>query len=325
MAAEHASGLVDDLPGARREAMAAEEYAVVVAGEEARLLALGATRDGESCRVGLGARLVLALFAEREPHAVEVPRVDRREHVRLVLRRIGGAREQKPVPVSRKTCVVSRRQPVRTGAAREREQLGEAEAAVAADARIRRLAALEATHERADDRAPEFLAQVERDVRRAERVTGLSRRDHRLGRAAGPLCIRTGRIEPEAERDADGVRQRAQERDRAVDAAAHRHGGPTGARPGTEDRPERVRECIGGERLARHGRGLEQRQTCQRPRETFRVRLDDPIAVDEQPDRGPLAVARRVSERLDHFEPGYAKGSRGSLSRAPPCRCRGPM
>ena len=45
--------LVDDVAGARLEAVPAEERAVVVAREEARLLALGPARDLEAGALGL--------------------------------------------------------------------------------------------------------------------------------------------------------------------------------------------------------------------------------------------------------------------------------
>ena len=167
--------------------MALEEGAVVAAGEEARLLALA---PGGRCEPGggrLGARLGLRQLAERELDPVEEARVERREHVGLVLLRVGRACEESAAAVLDDPRVVAGPEPRRPGAAREREQLGEAEAAVAAAARVRRLAARVAPDERIDDRAAELLAQIERHVREPARVTRLARRDHRLGRAAGAL------------------------------------------------------------------------------------------------------------------------------------------
>src|SRR5439155_10784131 len=63
---------------------------------------------------------------------------------------------------------------------------------------------------------------------------------------------------------------------------------------------ERVRERVGGERLARHGCGLEQRESFERPFEAGRIRRDDAIAVDAQADERPVPVTRRVSDDLDH-------------------------
>ena len=94
VAAELAAVLVDDRPVGGAEPVALEEVAVVAAGEEARLLALRPGGSLEPGPRGLGARLVLALLAEREPDPVEEARVEAREHVRLVLRRIGRARKQ---------------------------------------------------------------------------------------------------------------------------------------------------------------------------------------------------------------------------------------
>ncbi len=101
--------------------MAREKRPVVVAGEEARLLALGALRGLEPCTLGLGPRGRLVLVAEREPDAVELPRVEPGEHVRLVLRRIGAAREQRPPAMLDDARVVPCCEPVAAGAARERE------------------------------------------------------------------------------------------------------------------------------------------------------------------------------------------------------------
>ena len=159
--------------------------------------------------------------------------------------------------------VVAGREPCRAGAAREGEQLCEAEAAVAARARIRRLAARVPADERLDDRAPELVPQVERDVRDAERVAGLARGDHRLRRAADPLGARTVGIGPEAKRDADRMRPGAQQRDRGVDAAAHRHRDAPGDGAARKTGPDRVRERVDRQRLAADGGRLEQAQPAQ--------------------------------------------------------------
>ena len=77
-------------------------------------------------------------------------------------------------------CVVPRGEPLGAGAAREREHRGEAEAPVAADAGVRRLAGGVAADERCDDSPPELVSEVERDVRQAERVACLAGCDHSL-------------------------------------------------------------------------------------------------------------------------------------------------
>ena len=179
--------------------------------------------------------------------------------------------------------------------------------AVAAAARVRRLAARVAGDERVDDGAAELLAQVERHVRQPERVAGLARGDHGLGRAAGALGVGPGRVEPEPQRDPDRLRPGPQQRDGAVDAAAHRDRDPARVGLGAEDLRERVRERVGGERLPGDGGGLEQRQAGERPLEPGRVGLDDPVAVDDEPHERELLAPRGISEDLDHA--GQASGS----------------
>jgi hypothetical protein len=266
--------------------------------------ALRPARRGEPRALGLGAGRLLVLLAEWERQTRQVPRIERGEHVALVLDRIGAAGEQKPSLPLDDARVVARHQVLGAGAPRERQQLGEAEAAVAARARIRRLAARIAAHERRHDRAPELLAEVERHVRHAEAVARLARRDHALGRAAGALGVRPLRIEPEAKRHTHRVRQGAQERDRAVHAAAHRHRDPARTRPRAEGRPERVRKRIHDQGLAPDCRRLEEGQAREVALEARRVRLDDPLTVDHQADRRPFAGAARVSEGLVHRRHG---------------------
>ena len=313
MAAELAAVFSDDRALLWFEPMPAEKRAVVVAGEEARLLALGPACSSEPCTLGLRPCYLLVLLAEREGDSREVARLERREHVALVLRRVDSAREEETAVSLDDARVVAGRQPLGAGTPREREQLGEAEAAVAAGARVRRLAAGVAADEGRDNRAPELLAQVERHVRHAEPVTRLARGDHALGRAAGALRIRSVRIEPETEGDPDRVRPGAEERDRAVDAAAHRHGHPPECARSAEHRPDRVRERVHHERLAADRRRLEERQACDVALEPGPVRLDDPVAVDEQAHGCPLAAAARVSEHFAHaltVDEGPAPSSR---------------
>src|SRR5215213_2286293 len=119
--------------------MTLEKRPVVVPCEEAGLLALGATGRRQPGGRRFGARLRLRLRPEREPHAPEEARVEPGEHVALILLRVRRACEQKAPLAVDDLRVVARREAPRADAAREREQLGEAEAAVAADARVRRL------------------------------------------------------------------------------------------------------------------------------------------------------------------------------------------
>src|SRR5436190_12569791 len=172
VASELTAVLVHERARARVEPLALEEGTVVVAGQEARLLALAAPRDREAGALGLRPRLALGLIAERERDAPELAWVEPGQHVRLILLWIRRPREQGAPAVLDDTGVVAGDEHVGAGAAREREQAPEAERAVAAHAGVRRLAARVPSHERADDRAPEVLAQVERHVRHAERVAG---------------------------------------------------------------------------------------------------------------------------------------------------------
>ena len=290
--------LVDDRPCIGGQTLPLEEGAIVGAGEEAGLLALLPARHGQPGRGRLVARRLLSLAAERERDPVEQPRVDGGEHVRLILGGVGAAGDEPDAVALDDPGVVPRPEDLAAGPGREVDEDVEAEVPVAAHAGVRRQPRGVAVDERRHDLVPEALAEVEGDVREAEPMAGLPRRDHRLGRAAHALGARPGGIEPEAQRDADGVRRRAEERDGAVDAAAHRNGDPARCRLGGERRADRVRECVGRERLAGDGSGLEQRQPLERLRQAGGVGLDDPVAVDEQPHGGVLGAAGGVADQL---------------------------
>ena len=94
----------------------------------------------------------------------------------------------------------------------------------------------------------------------------------------------------------------AEQRDGAVDAAAHRHGDASGRGRRVKDLGERVRDGVRSKRLAWDGGGLEQAEPGERPRHAGRVRLDDAVAVDDEPRECPLAAARGVA---DDFERGH--------------------
>src|SRR4030095_8503970 len=145
----------------------------------------------------LGARLLLGLLAEREPDAVEQPRVESPEHVGLVLVRVDGTGEEPTAAVLDDSRVVARGEPRCARPLGEGEQLGEAETPVAADARVRGLSPRIAPHERRNDGAPELLAEVERYVREPQRMAGLARRNHSLRRAAGAFGVRRCGVRPE--------------------------------------------------------------------------------------------------------------------------------
>ena len=255
----------------------------------------------------------------------------RGEHVALILARVGAASEEPASVALDDARVVAGRDPRRADAVGEREQLVEAERAVAADARVRRLALRVAGDERRHDGLAELLAQVERDVRDAARVARPARREHRARRAARPVGLARVRVDPEPERHADRVRPGPQQRDGAVDAAAHRDGRAVRIGRRGDHRPDRVRERVGRERLAGHGGSLEQRQPDEVALEPGRVGGDDPLPVDAQPDGGPVAVARRIAEELAHaasvpplLSPGQS-GERAAARRRPDLPCRSDM
>src|SRR5213075_540386 len=104
-----------------------EERAVVAAGEKARLLRLGPARRREAGTLGLRARLLLRLGAQGEPDPVEQRRVELREHVALVLRRVRSAREQPAAVALDDARVVAGRQPRGADSPCEGEQLREPE------------------------------------------------------------------------------------------------------------------------------------------------------------------------------------------------------
>ncbi len=299
MAAELHPVDVDDRPGLRAEPLALEKRAVVVAGEEAGLLALAAPGDGKAGRGCLVAGAPLPLAAEREGDAVEQRRIDGRQHVGLILGGVAAAGDQPKAAPLDDPRVVARPENVAAGTLREVDEGVEPEAPVAAHAGIRGQALRVALDERLDDARPERVAQIEGDMGKPEPMAGLAGGDHRIGRAAGSLGARAGRVEPQAERDADRVRSGAQERDCAVDAAAHRNRDPAWTAGGREDRCNRVGERVGGESLAGDAGGLDQGQAVERPLEAGSVGLDDPIPVDEKPDRRIVGVPRGIPDQLD--------------------------
>ena len=134
-----------------------EELAVVVAREEARLLALRPARGGRARRARL--RRASRPWSARRAgtRCGRAWRGRGARACRLVIGGIGSACEQEPAAVLDDAGVVAGDERVGAGALGEREQPCEAEAAVAVDARIRRLAALVALHEGSRRRRGETL------------------------------------------------------------------------------------------------------------------------------------------------------------------------
>ena len=141
-------------------------------------------------------------------------------------------------------------------------------------------------------------------------MTRLAGTDHGVGRAARPLGIGACRVEPEPKRHADRVRTSTQEGHGAVDAAAHRDGDPTRPRRGMDHLRKRVRHGVGGQRLARDRRRLEQGQPGERPGHARCVRLHDALAVDDETGEREGVTARGVT--------GYLERHRSTVARASP-------
>jgi hypothetical protein len=62
--------------------------------------------------------------------------------------------------------------------------------------------------------------------------------------------------------------------------------------------PDRVRKRVSGKRLPTDRSRLEQRQTDKRPVQPFRIRLDDAIAVECEPNDGELGATSGISKKL---------------------------
>ena len=135
----------------------------------------------------------------------------------------------------------------------------------------------------------ELLAQVERDVREPALVTRSPRRCDRGRRAARALGVGRSRVVPEPERHPDRVRPGADERDGAVDAAAHRDGDAPGTRCRRKRRAKGGRECLDRERIAADCGRLDERQAFERSVEARRIGSDDRLVVDLQPDGRPAS------------------------------------
>ena len=196
--AELAAACVDDGAIGPRQPVAGEEVAIVGAGKKAGLLALGSLRRRHAGRGCLRSRRRLALLAQREPAACQDARIDLGEHVRLILVGVAGACDQRSAAALDEAGVVAGGEPPGARAPRERDQLAEAERAVAAGARVWRLTAGVPGDEGPHDRLAKPLAEIERHVRQTSVVAGPTRGYDALARAAGAARVGAGRILPEA-------------------------------------------------------------------------------------------------------------------------------
>ena len=109
-------------PGDRFDAVPLEEGAIVPTGEEAGLLALRPTRDVQPGAAASARTSSFVGVAERERDPVEELRVDGGEHVRLVLPRIRGARDEPQAVALDDSRVVPRPEHVGAGTLGERRR-----------------------------------------------------------------------------------------------------------------------------------------------------------------------------------------------------------
>jgi hypothetical protein len=115
------------------------------------------------------------------------------------------------------------------------------------------------------------------------------------------------RVEPESERHSDRLRAGAQQRHRAVDAAAHRDRDAALLGRRAEGRPERVRERVDGQLVAADGRRLEQGQARKRAVEALAVGLDDPAVVHREAHERPAPISRGVADQLHHRQASWTR------------------
>ena len=317
VAADRAPGAVEDgAGGVAKTAVAAQEPALALAGEEAEVLALGLARDRQPVAGGDLPHLGLGQLGEREAKPAEQLGRQRRQHVALVLGAVGGGGEQRAVGVLDDPRVVAGQQ------VRGAEPLGEVDhrrdpdLAVAEHAGVGGAAGGVAGDEAADDAAAEFLLEVEREVRDAERVGEPAGAEHRLRRAAGLGAVGL-RVGPELDRDADhlgAALARQQRRDGAVDASRHGDGDALGAgasvgpgrgrvpgkrqrkaEVGCGSRGERPVQGVGGEL---GGVALGRRETADRLVDFVDPelrRLQDRRPVDDLGDRRGRGTSRPAS------------------------------
>ena len=135
-------------------------------------------------------------------------------------------------------------------------------------------------------------------------MAGLARGDHGVGRAARALGARAGRVEPEAQRDADRVRSGAEERDGAVDAAAHRDRDPA-RRRGRAVKTGAI--AFASASAASVSPGTAAASSSERPT-SGRSRPGASAStmrssVDGQPHGGVVLAARGVSDQLERRHP----------------------
>ena len=213
----------------------AQRVAVVAAGDEADLLALGLVGRRQTEPARDVADLRLGQLAEREPRVIELVLAQAVQEVGLVL--VGVACAQQPRPPVRTDVaprvVAGRDRLAVVQVARPPEQRPELDVGVAVDARRRRLAAQVGVEERLEDAGIELALEVhdvERDVELGGDPAGVVGGVERAA-ALLELGVAVGDV-VEAHPDADhlvALLVEERRRDRRVDPARHRDEDPAHA------------------------------------------------------------------------------------------------
>jgi hypothetical protein len=198
-----------------------EESSPVGAREEAEVLGLGLGRHGQTRVDGEGAHLGLGHLAEGKAHPGKRLRLERRQHVGLVLGLVSGDAQQRAGRVIGfgHPGVVAGREGLAAQARCEVEHRVKADLPVAAHARIGRFTRRVAGDERVHDPRAELGPKVDCEVGHPQGVRESSRLGHGGRRAAAALGV-VLLIAPQLERHRDGFPGSAgqQRRDCAVDA-----------------------------------------------------------------------------------------------------------
>jgi hypothetical protein len=124
--------------------------------------------------------------------------------------------------------------------------------------------------------------------------------ENSIGRATGALRVGPVRIKPEPQRDADRVRQGLEQRNGTVDTTTHRDGNPSDRPRSPKHRPDRVGKRINSECRPTHRSSLEQSQPNKRTLEPRSISLDDPFAVELEPNKSEFGTTRRITDELNH-------------------------
>ena len=187
MRAQTAARRVRDCPGLDRQAPR-EVIGRLAARDKADLLALRLVRDRQAELSRVLPHLALGHPAQREHDARKTLAVQVIEHVRLVLRVIGGRVKLGAAGPVKDPRVVPRGEPVETQVDHPPEHQVEAHERVASDAWIGSTTREVRAVERLDHTLAELLLQVPAVIRNAEDGSDAARVLHRRERAAAPVA-----------------------------------------------------------------------------------------------------------------------------------------